>query len=100
MSSMNFENPVNAQAREMMHKMFGEPAVEGATSMLYDKVNELTAKIGGDIARAAGQPMTMEIHKIGDIKKMSSGSEYIFTETGWRIHLPDSAPAQGKEGAA
>jgi len=45
---------------------------------------KLEHKKMGDLARAAKQPVTVELNEEGEIKEMSDGTKYRVTSQGWK----------------
>ena len=82
--SINFEDPMNEAAKSMMEELFKDriQAMDERTALL-DKM-ELQQKAMSELATVAKQPVTAEIHPVGDIKTMSDGTKYEVTADGWR----------------
>lgn len=81
--SMNFENDMGPEAEEMIRELFPVVDMDRKTA-IFDRMDQmLTQKQMGDIARAAKQPATLEINKIGDRKEVG-GVVYELDEKGWR----------------
>ena len=88
--SMNFNDDMGEAAKTMIKEMFCEniEAMDDRT-VLLKKFNGMHSKQMGDIARAARQPVSVELNKIGDRKEIG-GIVYELDEKGWR-RLPIGA---------
>ena len=83
--SMNFQDPINDEARELIKDTFLEKiAVQDERTVLLENVGEIHQKQMKAIANAANQPAVLERHGIGDIKVMANGTKYEATVKGWR----------------
>lgn len=81
--SMNFGNDMGPEAEEMIRELLQVVDMDRKTA-IFDRMDQmLTQKQMGDIARAAKQPATLEINKIGDRKEVG-GVVYELDEKGWR----------------
>ena len=80
--SMNFKDDINEDAKSMLRKMFDVDVMDDRTA-LVNNMPELNSKLMGDLARAAKQPVTVELNKIGDRKDVG-GIIYELDEKGWR----------------
>jgi hypothetical protein len=86
--SINFENPINDEAREMFEKMVIDgkigrvDAMDGKTALIsgMQKLNQQSMK---DLANTAKQVVEVELNKIGDRKEVG-GVVYELDEAGWR----------------
>ena len=81
--SINFQQPPSPESIAMMQRMFGEPVAKSDREFLYDKLNTIERKQMSELARAAKQPVSVELHDVGEIKTMSDGTKYRVTPTGW-----------------
>lgn len=82
--SINFNNVPNDEAIRMMEELFGKPVASDGMTNLFDKLPDIEQRMAKAVANAAGQPMTVEMNSIGDIKDMADGSRYQLTEDGWK----------------
>lgn len=82
--SINFDDPMNNESREMLHQLFGEPAAEDERNFLVDISTPIRQSEMKAVANAAGQPATVIMHGEGEEKTMSDGTVYIVTPKGWR----------------
>ena len=82
--SISFDEPMNDDAREMVKEMFKDEiqAMDERTALL-NRI-ELRQKALSELANAAGQPVTAEVHPVGHVKTMSDGTRYEVTAGGWR----------------
>lgn len=87
--SINFNEPVNDKALSMIKELLGEPAAADKTQFLFDKLDMVAQREMSKLAKAAGQPVTVEIRGQGDIKTMSDGTQYEVTPRGWVRVKPD-----------
>ena len=81
--SMNFNNPINQAAESAIKKMF-----EGRIKAMDEKTVLFEGEVirqseMGLIARLAKQPVEIQMHKQGEIKTMSDGTQYQVTPQGW-----------------
>lgn len=81
--SISFPQPPSPESIEMMERIFGKPVAKSDREFLYDKIQTLEQKQMSELARAAKQPVTVELHDVGEIKTMSDGTKYRVTPTGW-----------------
>lgn len=86
--SINFNDPMNAEAREMFRQMVDagdlpQPIAMDERRALFNDALKLEQKKMGDLARAAKQPVTLELNSEGEIKEMSDGTKYKVTPRGW-----------------
>lgn len=82
--SINTEQPMNAATAARLREMFGEPVAADPKTMLFDKLKALDQREMSDVARIAGQPVTVEVNGPGEVKTMSDGSKYQVTSQGWK----------------
>lgn len=82
--SINFNKPINEEASAFIQEMFGEPEAEDGKSFLFNDLNHISGRHISQLTDKAGQPMTLKMHKMGDIKKMADGTRYEVTPDGWR----------------
>jgi hypothetical protein len=82
--SINFENPMNDEARSMLKSIFADniEAMDDKTALLR-KMVPLHQKQMGDLARTAKQVVDVEINEIGDRKEVG-GVVYELDEAGWK----------------
>lgn len=82
--SINFEDPINDEARRKMLEMFGDniETMDDRTALLKQMV-PLYQKQMGDLARTAKQVVQAEINEIGDRKEVG-GVVYELEEAGWK----------------
>ena len=81
--SINFQDEMGPEAQSMIQKMFDVEAMDKKTALLRRMEQAFTQRQMGDIARAAKQPATLELNKIGDRKEVG-GVVYELDEKGWR----------------
>jgi len=81
--SINFEHDMGSEVQNMIKKQFNVSAIDEKTALLEKMKTSFTRKQMGDIARAANQPVTLELNKIGDRKEVG-GVVYELNEIGWR----------------
>ncbi|MEW8051282.1 MAG: hypothetical protein AB2754_15950 [Candidatus Thiodiazotropha endolucinida] len=85
--SISFDNDMGPEAQSMIKEMFDVAAIDERTALLEKMEGTLKSPFNrkqmGDVARAAKQPMTLEINKIGDRKEVG-GVVYELDEKGWR----------------
>lgn len=82
--SINFQNPPNPEAYARMLKAFGEPAAKSDREFLFDRIQTIEQREMRELTNVAKQPVTVELHDVGEIKTMSDGSRYEVTAGGWR----------------
>ena len=83
--SINFDDPMNDEARKLIIKKFKDVAAMDETTALLDKLEEINQSDMKEIANTAKQPVSVEINEPGDIKTMSDGTKYRCTNKGWRL---------------
>ena len=81
--SINFDDPMNDEAREFMHKLMGNPVAEDDRTALFDKLGQLEQAEMKRLANAAKQPVQVELNSIGDIKEVG-GVKYRCDKDGWK----------------
>lgn len=89
--SINFNDPMNAEAREMFRQMIDagdlpQPvAMDDRRALFNDtlKLEQKKMKKMGDLARAAKQSVAVELNEEGEIKEMADGTKYKVTPRGW-----------------
>lgn len=86
--SMNFNDPMNDEALEMFRQMVDagdlpQPVAMDDRRALFNDALKMEQKKMGDLARAAKQPITVELNEEGEIKEMSDGTKYRVTSRGW-----------------
>lgn len=93
--SINFDNPVGPEVSARIRELFGKPLAEDGKTFLFDELAPMQQREMTELANKAGQPVTAELHSLGDIKEMRDGTRYVVTSKGWR-KLPacDGAKAQ------
>jgi len=82
--SMSFERPVNAEAMAKIKEAFGAHAASDGKTLLFNNMTGFNSRQMTEIANAAGQPATVELHADGDIKVMADGTRYRVTKQGWQ----------------
>ena len=82
--SISFQDDINPEARELLMERFKDHLVAMDARRALINHHAFDAATLGDIARAAQQPATLEIHAEGEIKTMSDGTQYRVTNQGWR----------------
>lgn len=82
--SISTQSPMNPEFLKKLEELQGKPAVSDATTALYDQLCAMTSKQGGDLARAQGEPVSVELNEIGDIRTLADGSRYQVTPHGWK----------------
>lgn len=82
--SITFDHKINSEAFAKLRNAFGEPAAQDGRTFLFDEMREIKRSTMSEIAKAAEQPATVELHDKGDIKVMSDGTRYQVTAQGWR----------------
>lgn len=81
--SINFDNDIGSEARQMIEKLFDVEAIDERTALL-NRINQpFSRKLMRDISNAAKQPATLEINRIGDRKEVG-GVVYELDEKGWK----------------
>lgn len=80
--SINFEQDISPEVAESMREMFDIKAMDQRTA-LFEKVGMLEQKKFKELANTAGQPVTVQLHQIGDRKEVG-GVVYELDEKGWR----------------
>ena len=80
--SINFENDMGPEAASKIRELFEVVDMDKKTALLK-QMGMVNRRDMGDIARLAGQPMQMEINKIGDRKEVG-GVVYELDEKGWK----------------
>lgn len=85
--SLNYEKPLNDEAKEMVEKLFGKPVAMDDQAALVNIKNGIDSKAMSNIANAAQQPVSLELNDIGDTKVVK-GIPYKMTEEGWVVDLP------------
>jgi len=88
--SINFNEPVNDEAVELVRKEFSKMVTHDRKTFLFDGMTEIKQSTIKKIANAAKQPVTIEINGDGDIKTLSDGTRYQVTPQGWRKLGSDS----------
>lgn len=81
--SINFQDEMGQEAKQMIEKLFDVEAIDEKTALLGQMETAFTQRQMAGIARAAKQPATLEINKIGDRKEVG-GVVYELDEIGWR----------------
>ena len=81
--SINFDDPMNDEARKRMHELFGESVAEDERTALFENL-AINRQQMTTLANIAKQPVTAEINNIGDIKTFSDGSKYLLDKDGWK----------------
>lgn len=87
--SINFEEPMSDEARALMKELFGEPDVEDDRHALFSKRLTMVQQDMSKLANVAKQPVTVEVHELGEVKTMSDGTRYKVTPGGW-VKLPQA----------
>lgn len=83
--SIQFEQPYNEEALAAMREAFGEPTARDDKVLLYDKLPlPLIGSALSSIARAAGQPVIVEMGGKGEVKTLADGTQYRSTPRGWK----------------
>lgn len=82
--SVSTPSPMTAEMMESLRRTLGKPVARDERTALYDQMAALTSKQGGDMARAQGEPVKVEMHEVGDIKILSDGTRYQVTPSGWK----------------
>lgn len=80
--SINFEHPVNDAARRLIEQVTGGNAPSDDRTFLVDMI-KLDSGTMRQIARAAAQPVTVELAPPGAVKTLADGSKYVATKRGW-----------------
>ena len=83
--SINFDGPVGPETNKMIRELFCDSLVanDDKTFLLNGQI-ELEQKAMTKIANEAGQTVTVELNKEGEIKTMRDGTQYQVTRKGWR----------------
>lgn len=84
MSSINYQNPLNAEGQSFMEALFGKAAADDGKSFLYEGAVEINQRDMTELAVKAQQPVTVELYADGEIKTMADGTCYQVTNRGWR----------------
>lgn len=82
--SIGFNEPMNDAARKMLKEIYGNPVAEDEKTMLFDQTKDIEQRDMKAVANAAGQPATVELHALDEIKTMSDGRKYRVTPNGWK----------------
>lgn len=79
---MQFDKPMNDNARKMIEEMFGPgvPIDEVTALIKFDYIDGQKMK---KIANTAKQPVTISMVGEGEVKTLSDGSQYQVTNRGW-----------------
>jgi hypothetical protein len=82
--SINFDDPMNEEARALVKKLFDEPVAQDEHTVLLDSIPTMFQKQMKELANAAKQPVSAEINSVGDTKPMDDGTIYKLTSEGWK----------------
>ena len=82
--SINFEDPMNDEARDKLKEIFSDKlvAMDEYTALVNQK--EFVQQSMKELANRAKQPVEVEINNEGEIKVMSDGTRYQCTPRGWK----------------
>ena len=92
--SINFNDDMGPKAKAMIEKLFDVQAIDNTKALLGKTDTIFLRSQMSDIARAAKQPATLEIHKIGDRKEVG-GVVYELQVMGWK-KLPIGTSLHGE----
>ena len=82
--SMNFKDPIDGETQSMIKEMFGEHIVDmDDKTTLFNRGMDMLQSDFKKIANKSKQVVEVEINDVGDVKKMSDGSEYKCSIDGW-----------------
>ena len=83
--NISFDGPVGPETNKMIRELFRDSLVanDDKTFLLNGQI-EPEQKAMTKIANEAGQTMTVELNKEGEIKTMRDGTQYQVTRKGWR----------------
>ena len=83
--SLSFDNPMNDATSEMISKFFGpDVAASDRKNVLVNDMQKINGAFMKEIANSASQPVTVTANEVGEIKKMSDGTKYEVTSSGWK----------------
>lgn len=80
--SINFNEPVNEETSSFIKKMM-DVQVDDKKTFLTAFDGPIQGALMKEIANKAGQPITLKIHNVGDVKTMADGTRYRVTSDGW-----------------
>ncbi len=80
--SINFKEDMGFEAKSRILNEFAVEAIDDRTALL-NGISTAYSRQMSDIARAAKQPVTIELNEIGD-RKTVGGVVYELDEKGWR----------------
>ncbi len=82
--SMHFDDALNEHAQKTLEALFGDKIIaRDDHDVLLDKIDVLLQAEMRELANVASQPVTVELHDIGEHKTVA-GTEYVVTPDGWR----------------
>jgi len=82
--SINFNDPMNDEAKQMMKDTFGDQiAYMDSKTALIDRMEIMQSEMS-KLANVAEQVVTVELNEPGEIKTMADGTQYRVTPQGWR----------------
>ena len=85
--SINFQKPLDDETQkkvsEKLKEVFGNPVASDKSTFLYDRLDQLNGKLGVEVAKAANQPIDVELNATGTTKVVQ-GIPYVLTEKGWK----------------
>ena len=82
--SMNFERPLTDEQREFFKDFMGDrvEAMDEKTALL--NTNKFDRSEMSQLATKFEQVITTELNEPGEVKKLSDGTSYQVTPSGWR----------------
>lgn len=84
--SIQFNQPINAEAESFLEKAFGRPKITDGKTFLFDEMGSIHGDFAQELIRKAGQPMTASVDQIGDVKEVG-GVKYKATALGWVLDV-------------
>ena len=81
--SIQFENPVNDEARKLIEQIFGPVVSDERTFLPMARMPIIDQIAMKQIANAAKQPATVALHADGDVKTLADGTQYRARANGW-----------------
>jgi len=81
--SINFNDVPSEFVRLKMEELFGKPVASDGKTNLFDELFEIDQRDMKALANAAGQPVSVEMNSVGDIKTMDDGTQWRLTPNGW-----------------
>ena len=80
--SVNFPEKIDDKAHAMLQDIFGDSVAEDRKTYLFDKIGDLNRRKMSDLAKATGQPVSVELNDVGDAKTVGDDL-FRLLEEGW-----------------